>query len=145
MDKTRVLFVCVHNSARSQMAEAFLNAVAGDRFEAHSAGLEPGILNPVAVAAMKNIGIDISGNKTKSVFNFYKRGEIFRYVITVCDAVAAQRCPIFPGVHKTFQWDIPDPAATTGTDEERLRKTGEIRDTIKNKVEEFVKQVSGDL
>jgi len=139
MDKMKVLFVCVHNSARSQMAEAFLAANAGDRFAAYSAGLEPGTLNPLAVESMKEIGIDISGNKTKSVFDFYRRGEIFSYVITVCDAATAQRCPIFPGVHRTLQWSMPDPAAVTGSREERLKKTGEIRDMIKNKVNEFVK------
>ena len=93
MEKTRVLFVCNQNSARSQMAEAFLNNIAGDRFEAHSAGIEPGELNPLAVDAMKEVHIDISKNRTKSVFDLYKQGELYAHVITVCDAANVQRCP----------------------------------------------------
>ena len=85
MNKKKVLFVCIHNSARSQMAEAFLKQMAGDRLEVESAGLEPGKLNPIVVEAMKEVGIDISQNKTKSVFDFYKQGKKYDYVITVCD------------------------------------------------------------
>ena len=95
-DKKRVLFVCVHNSARSQIAEAFLNALAGDRFEAMSAGLEPGTLNPLVVEVMKEVGIDISRNQTKSAFDLFKKGELFSYVITVCDAASAEHVPAFP-------------------------------------------------
>ena len=94
-ERIRVLFVCVHNSARSQMAEAFLNHLAGDRFEAESAGLEPGDLNPLAVEVMREVGIDISGNQTKSVFQFYKENRLYKYVVAVCDE-AAQTCSIFP-------------------------------------------------
>jgi arsenate reductase (thioredoxin) len=136
--KNRVLFVCIHNSARSQMAEAFLNNLAGGRFEAKSAGLEPGKLNPAAVEAMREIGIDISGNKTKSVFDFYKKGEKFDYVVTVCDAAASGRCPVFPGARETMHWGFPDPAGFNGTDEEKLQKTREIRDQIKEKIEGFI-------
>ncbi|MDD5007370.1 MAG: arsenate reductase ArsC [Syntrophorhabdaceae bacterium] len=139
MDKKRVLFVCVHNSARSQMAEAFLNALAGDRFEAHSAGLEPGVLNPLAVEVMKEIGIEISQNKTKSAFDLFKKGELFSYVVTVCDAASAEMCPIFPGlVTKTIHWSFEDPSAFTGTHEERLEKTRKVRDAIKRKIEEWL-------
>jgi arsenate reductase (thioredoxin) len=138
MEKNRVLFVCIHNSARSQMAEAFLNSLAGGRFEAKSAGLEPGKLNPVAVEVMREIGIDISGNKTKSVFDFYKKGEKFDYVVTVCDAAASERCPVFPGARKTMHWGFPDPSGLTGTNEEKLQKTREIRDLIKKKIEGFI-------
>ena len=95
-DKKRVLFVCVHNSARSQMAEAFLNTLAGDRFEAMSAGLEPGTLNPLVVEVMKEVGIDISRNQTKSAFDLFKKGELFSYVITVCDAASAESARFFP-------------------------------------------------
>ena len=91
----RVLFVCIHNSARSQMAEAFLNSLGGDRFEAMSAGLEPGVLNPLVVKVMQEAGIDISKNQTKSVFDLFDRGEAFAYVITVCDAARAEACPLF--------------------------------------------------
>lgn len=140
MDKQRVLFVCVHNSARSQMAEAFLNAVAGDRFEAHSAGLEPGVLNPLAVEVMKEVGIDISQKQTKSAFDLFKKGELFSYVVTVCDAASAEMCPIFPGlVTKPVHWSFEDPASLTGTHEERLEKTRQIRDAIKSKIEEWLR------
>src|SRR3974377_1305833 len=96
--KKKVLFVCIHNSARSQMAEAFLNQICRETFEAQSAGLEPGKLNPVVVEAMKEVGIDISANRTKEVFDMVKGGKTFSYVITVCDEASAERCPIFPGV-----------------------------------------------
>ncbi len=109
--KQRVLFICVHNSARSQMAEAFLREICGDQFEAHSAGLEPGELNPSAVEAMREIGIDISQKQTQSVFDVFKSGELFSYVITVCDETSAERCPIFPGVAKRLHWSFADPAA----------------------------------
>jgi len=143
MDKKMVLFVCVHNSARSQMAEAFLNALAGDRFEAHSAGLEPGVLNPLAVAVMKEIGIDISQKKTKSAFDLFKKGELFSYVVTVCDEASAEMCPIFPGlVTKTIHWSFEDPSALTGTHEERLEQTRKIRDTIKSKIEEWLNEIT---
>ena len=140
MDKKKVLFVCIHNSARSQMAEAFLNLLAGDRFKAESAGLEPGILNPLAVEAMKEIGIDISGNKTKSVFDFIEQGKLFNYVITVCDETSGSRCPIFPGHAKRLHWNFADPSALEGTHREKLEKTREIRDQIRAKTEAWIKE-----
>src|ERR1700741_4752481 len=97
--KRKVLFVCIHNSARSQMAEAFLNQICGDRFEAHSAGLEPGKLNPIVVEAMEEIGLDISRNQTKAVPDMIQSGKPFAYVITVCDETSAERCPILPGTN----------------------------------------------
>src|SRR5574344_130132 len=102
MEKIKVLFVCIHNSARSQMAETFLNQLGGDKFEAESAGLEPGNLNPIVVDAMKEIGIDISNNKTNSVFDFYKSGKRYHFVFTVCDEASGEKCPIFPGNLKTM-------------------------------------------
>lgn len=135
---TKVLFICVHNSARSQMAEAFLNKLGDGRFQACSAGLEPGVLNPVAVEVMKEIDIDISGNKTKSVQQFLSSGESFDYVITVCDAASGERCPFFPGNVKREHWEFDDPSAFTGTYEEKLNRTREIRNKIKNKIEEFI-------
>jgi arsenate reductase len=133
--KQKVLFICVHNSARSQMAEAFLNNICGDYFEAHSAGLEPGKLNPLAVEAMREIRIDISQNQTQSVFDVFKSGELFPYVITVCDESNAERCPIFPGVTKRLHWGFSDPAALTGTRLERLAGTRRIRDQIRARIE----------
>jgi len=109
--KTKVLFVCVHNSARSQMAEAFLNRICPEEFEAHSAGLQPGKLNPVVVEAMREVGIDISGNQTKAVFDLFKSGQLFSHVITVCDETSAERCPIFPGVTTRLHWSFADPAS----------------------------------
>ena len=139
--KKKVLFVCIHNSARSQMAEAFLNQICGDEFEAHSAGLEPGKLNPVVVAAMQEIGVDISGSQTKAVFDFIKSGKMFAYVITVCDEASAERCPIFPGVTKRLHWSFPDPSGFKGTPEEKLAGTRTVRDTIKAKIEAWCAEV----
>jgi len=138
MEKRKVLFVCIHNSARSQMAEAFLRKLAGNRFEAHSAGLEPGTLNPIVAEAMKEVGIDISTYKTKSVFGFLKLGEFFSDVITVCDEASGQRCPMLPGVAKNIHWSFPDPSALTGTHAEKLEATRKIRDMIKSRIEEFI-------
>jgi arsenate reductase (thioredoxin) len=139
--KKKVLFVCIHNSARSQMAEAFLNKICGDEFEAHSAGLEPGKLNPTVVEAMREAGIDISGNQTKAVFDFVKSGETFAHVITVCDETSAERCPIFPGVTTRLHWSFPDPSKFQGTHEEKLARTRQIRDMIDQKVRQWCDQV----
>jgi arsenate reductase len=141
MTKKNVLFVCVHNSARSQMAEAFLKQVCGEQFEAHSAGLEPGKLNPIVVEAMKEVGLDISSNQTKAVFDMFKSGKIFAYVITVCDEASAERCPIFPGVTTRLHWSFPDPSAFPGTHDEKLARTREVRDTIKAKIEQWCAEV----
>lgn len=136
--KHRVLFLCIHNSARSQMAAAFLTELAGDRFEVESAGLEPGKLNPLAVAAMRDAGIDISGNRTQSVFDLYAGGRRFDTVISVCDAASAERCPIFPGSHARLNWAFADPSAFTGSDDERLRQTIDVRDAIRGKVRDWI-------
>lgn len=140
MVKLKVLFVCVHNSARSQMAEAFLNKLADEKFYAESAGFEPGKLNPYVIEVMKEIGIDISKNRTKSVFDLFKQGHIFNFVIAVCDAANAERCPIFPGVTKRLSWSFEDPASFTGSPEEILAKTRLISDKIKDEVEKFVSE-----
>lgn len=140
MSKIKVLFICIHNSARSQMAEAFLNKLGSDKFIAESAGLEPGKLNPFVVKAMAEIGYDISKNKTKSVYDIYKSGKTYDYVITVCDKDAAERCPIFPGNVKKLHWGFKDPSSFHGTDEEKLIFTKKVRDEIKSKIEEFIAQ-----
>ena len=140
MDKKKVLFICVHNSARSQMAEAFLRQLAGDRFEVESAGLEPGKLNPLAVDAMKEAGMDISGNKTKSVFDLYKADKKYDYVITVCDN-ARESCPLFPGKARYIHWDIEDPSFIGGSLESRLEKFRETRDKIEKHILDFLKEV----
>jgi arsenate reductase len=139
--KQKVLFVCIHNSARSQMAEAFLNQICSGTFEAQSAGLEPGKLNPVVVEAMREVGIDISGNATKAVWDFIKAGQVFSYVITVCDETSAERCPIFPSVTKRLHWGFPDPSSFQGSPEEKLAGTRKVRDTIKAKIEAWCAEV----
>ena len=133
--KQKVLFICVHNSARSQMAEAFLNEICGDHFDAHSAGLEPGTLNPLVVEAMREIGIDISHKRTQSVFDVFKADDLFANVITVCDESSAERCPVFPGDAKRLHWSFPDPSALSGSRDERLAGTRRIRDQIRARIE----------
>jgi len=142
-EKIKVLFVCSHNSARSQIAEAFLKKLGGNRFDVMSAGLEPGNLNPIAIEVMKEIGIDISGNKTKSVFDLYKQGLKFHYIITVCDKSAAEKCPIFPGLlTKTIHWNFEDISTFQGNYEEKLEQARKLRDKIKSAVELFIKENS---
>jgi arsenate reductase len=137
----RVLFVCIRNSARSQMAEAFANIDGKGLVFAESAGLEPGELNPLAVEVMKEVGIDISGNKTKSVFDFYKQGKLYDYVITLCDETQAERCPIFPGFAIKLHWPFEDPAAVEGDPQEKLAKIRQIRDQIREKVREWLRTI----
>lgn len=141
MDKDKVLFVCVHNNARSQMAEAFLKDMAGKRFEVQSAGFEPAPLNPLAVAAMAEEGLDISKNQAQSVLKLYQGGRLFAYVITVCSE-AEDRCPVFPGITKRLHWPFPDPSALEGSWEEKMAATRRIRDQIKQKVQRFVAEHS---
>jgi arsenate reductase len=135
--KQSVLFICVHNSARSQMAEAFLNHLCPDDFIAESAGMEPGQLNPLVVEAMLEVGIDISGKSTKGVFDLFKAGRLFAHVISVCDAAATERCPVFPGFCQRHQWSFPDPSAVTGTREQRMEKIRAIRDSIREHVADW--------
>lgn len=134
MKKKKVLFVCIHNSARSQMAEAFLNQIAGDRFEVESAGIEPGKLNPVVIEVMREAGLDISQNPTKSVASVIEGGTVFDYVVTVCDDTSAERCPIFPGGGERLHWGFADPSRFTGTPEEKLASTRLVRDEIREKI-----------
>lgn len=141
MNKIKILFVCIHNSERSQMAEAFVNTYHNENFYAESAGLEPGTLNPLVVKSMSEIEIDISNNKTKDVFDFFIKGKVFDYVITVCDEASEQKCPIFPGALKKINWSIEDPSSFTGTEAEKLFKIAKTRNTIKTKVEEFIKSI----
>jgi arsenate reductase len=125
------------------MAEAFLNQECGDQFEAHSAGLEPGRLNLMVVEAMNEVGIDISGHKTKSVSDMINSGKTFSYVITVCDETSAERCPIFPGMTTRLHWGFPDPSSFSGTHEEKFSKTREVRDAIKEKIAQWCEENCG--
>ena len=135
--KKKVLFICVHNSARSQMAAALLNKRCGELFEAESAGLEPGTLNSLAVEVLHERNIDISGNKTQAVFDVFKSGQLFAYVITVCDESEAAGCPIFPGVTTRLHWSFPDPSKFGGTLGEKLEQTRQVRDKIDKQVQQF--------
>lgn len=137
----KVLFVCTHNSARSQMAETFLNDLGKGRFVAESAGLEKGELNPVVVEVMAELGYDISQNQTDSVFDFFKEDRKYDYVIKVCDQSNAQRCPIFPSAKIAWNWDFRDPSSFAGTHEERLAETRVVRDLIRERIEEFLRVV----
>jgi arsenate reductase len=136
----KVLFVCIHNSARSQMAEAFLNRLGKGNFIAESAGIEAGTLNPFVIEAMSELGYDISKNQTKSVFDFFKEGRTYSAVIKVCDQANGQRCPIFPKTLINLSWNLEDPSSFEGTHEEKLERTRHIRDQIKIKVEEFISE-----
>ncbi len=137
MNKQKVLFICIHASARSQMAEAWLNHLCGDFFEAQSAGLEPGVMNPLVVEAMREVGIDLSQKGTQGVFDVWKSGQLFAYVVTVCDQASAERCPIFPGPTRRLHWGFPDPSALTGSREAKLEGVREIRDEIRRKIKEW--------
>lgn len=136
-----VLFVCIHNSARSQMAEAFVNANCEGRLRAYSAGLERGTLNPIVVAGMRELGIDIANNETKSVTEPRIRDREYDYVVTVCDEASAEACPIYPTQGERLHWGFPDPSSFTGTEEERLQRTRDVRDAIAERVRTWCAQV----
>lgn len=135
MERRRVLFVCTHNSARSQMAEAMVNAWAGDRFEAHSAGTHPQPIRPGAVQVMAEIGIDIGSQVSKPIDRY--RGEPFHWFVTVCDD-ARQNCPTFPGAEQSAHWSIPDPSLATGGEEERLAAFRQARDNLRDRIHMFL-------
>jgi arsenate reductase len=137
MPKQKVLFICVHNSARSQMAAALLNKTCTEFFDAESAGLEPGTINPLVIAVLQELGIDISKNKTQCVFDVWKSRQIFQFVITVCSEAEAEGCPIFPGVTTRLHWPFEDPSKLSGTREEQLEKTRQVRDQIQAKIDSF--------
>ena len=137
MNKIKVLFLCTNNSARSQMAEAFLRSYAGDRFEAYSAGIEPKDIHPLAKKVMNELGIDISGQHSKALKDYM--GKIhFGYLITVCSEADANCPTTFPGMGKRLRWDLEDPAKFKGTDHEKLNKFREIRDQIRKRIVEWV-------
>ncbi len=133
--KQHVLILCTHNSARSQMAEALLNSIAGERIEAYSAGSAPGRVNPFAIEAMSEIGIDISAARSKHLNEFLDGG--IDVVITVCDD-ANESCPVFPGNPERIHWSFPDPSAVTGTYEERLAAFRAVRDGLRERLERWL-------
>ena len=134
----KVLVVCVHNSARSQIAETLINDLGKGYFVAESAGIEKGSLNPYVVKAMKEQGYDISKNETNSVFEFFKEGRSYTFVVKVCDQINGQKCPVFPHALKEFYWNIPDPSDLTGCEEEILTEVRTIIAMIKEKVISFI-------
>ena len=139
MEKKKVLFVCIHNSARSQMAEELLRKMAADRFETESAGIEPGQLNPLVVEVLKEEGIDISGKATQSVRDLLDAGKSYDFVITVCDEGNAERCPIFPAGMK-IHWSFADPSRFEGSREEKIGKVREVYGQIKSKIEAWLRE-----
>jgi arsenate reductase len=139
--RSEVLFVCVRNSSRSQMAEAFLNDLCPDDFIAESAGLEPGTLDPLAVALMQEVGIDISACESKSVFDIFKAGKTYAHVITVCDEASSERCPVFPGRARRRHWSLKDPVSLKGSWEERLSQARPIRDEIRSRILAWCKEM----
>ncbi len=132
MDKQRVLFLCTHNSARSQMAEGLLRHLAGDRFDAYSAGTEATCVRPLAIRAMAEVGVDISGQESKTLDRYL--GEPFDAVVTVCDQ-ANEACPLFLGAKERLHWSFPDPSRATGTEEEQLATYHTVRDAIRARIE----------
>jgi arsenate reductase (thioredoxin) len=132
-ERSGVLFLCTHNSARSQMAEGLLRHLAGDRFEAYSAGTEATHVRPLAIRAMDEIGMDISGQESKTLNRYL--GVPFDYVITVCDK-ANEACPFFPGAKNRLHWSFEDPAQATGSEEERLGVFRRARDKIRERIEQ---------
>jgi arsenate reductase (thioredoxin) len=140
MSKTRVLFMCTGNTARSQMAEAFLRAYAGDRYDAFSAGLEPREINPLTIAVMEERGFDLSDQSAKGLKEFLGKVH-FGYLITVCSRAEAE-CPTFPGMGMREFWPFEDPAALDGTEEERMAKFREVRDAIETRIREWIAENS---
>ncbi|QTA83574.1 Arsenate reductase [Desulfonema limicola] len=138
--KIKVVFICVHNSARSQIAEAYLKSIGKDMFEVQSAGLEPTQINPFVVEAMKEEGIDLSKKQTQSVFKLFQQGALFDYVITVCRD-SEIKCPVFPGITKRLNWAFEDPESFHGNNDEILKQVKKLRDRIKVKIQEWIIQV----
>ncbi len=134
----RVLFVCIHNSGRSQMAEAFLNELGGPEFVAESAGVDPHPVNPEVVEVMKEVGHDLSDAESDNIVDFFRQGRLYEQVIDVCERGTEQDCPVFPGVRRTLHWPYPDPAALAGDESERLEALRGIRDQIRSRVDEWL-------
>jgi arsenate reductase len=139
MKSGRVLFLCTGNSARSQMAEAFLRKYAAGRFEAYSAGLDPKELNPLTIKVMEEAGFDMSGHRSKGIGEYMGK-VLFQYLVTVCDD-ADKNCPaVWPGVNQRMHWSFEDPAKLEGTDEEKLAKFRQVRDLIGARVKAWLSE-----
>jgi len=138
--KFKVLFLCSHNSARSQIAEALLRHYAPDRFEAYSAGLEPSEVNPYTRKALDELGLDMEGQYAKSLLDFWGGKHHFTYLITVCDKAEA-KCPLFPFATHRLYWPFEDPSSFQGTAAEKLEKFRQVRDQIAAKIREWVHEL----
>lgn len=138
----RVLFVCVHNSARSQMAEAFLRRLAGGDVQIESAGLSPTSIHPLVVAVMAEAGFDLSGARTQRVFDLFREGRLYDYVVTVCRESLEGQCPVFPGVVRRLHIPFDDPAAVTGSETEKLNQVRVIRDAIRDAMEGLAREIA---
>ena len=134
----RILFVCIHNSGRSQMAEAFLNELGGPEFIAESAGVNPRPINPEVVEVMKEVGHDLSDAESDNIVDFFREGRLYEQVIYVCEREAEQDCPVFPGVRRILHWPYPDPAALEGNEQERREALRAIRDQIRQRIAEWL-------
>jgi arsenate reductase len=141
MPRLKVLFVCVHNSARSLMAESCLNRWGGERFEVSSAGLSPGTVNPLVVEVMKEWGVDLSQRRGQSVFDLFKAGKLYDYVISVCDESSAEHCPVFPGITRRLHWSFEDPGLFQGAREDRLEETRRLRNRIDMRIQDWLKEL----
>ena len=137
----RILFVCIHNSARSQMAEAYLGRLCGPACTVESAGLRPTAINPLVVTAMAEDGLDLSRATTQSVFELFRAGRLYDYVITVCRESLEGQCPVFAGVVRRLHIPFDDPAAATGTAEEQLAQVRSIRDQIRRTMETLARDI----
>ncbi|MFO8065291.1 MAG: arsenate reductase ArsC [Spirochaetota bacterium] len=144
MPKHRILAICIHNSARSQMTEAYLKHYGGDAVEVESAGIEPGTVNPVVVELLREDGIDISGKGTQSVFDLHSTGRSFDYVIAVCDPESAERCPIFPAEKERLHWPFADPSKAEGTLDEKKAFVRPIRDQIRDRTARFIERLTAE-
>lgn len=140
----RVLFICVHNSARSQMAEAYLEKFCGEAAEVTSAGLDPTSVNPLVVTVMAEEGIDLSGKATRKVFDLYRDGLLFDYVVTVCEESLEGQCPVFPGVTHRLHLPFPDPATVEGSETEKLAAVRVIRDSIRERMRALAGQIMAE-
>jgi arsenate reductase (thioredoxin) len=140
VEKAKVLFLCTGNSARSQMAEAFLRKHAGDRFEVHSAGMEPKGINPYTMRVMEELGLSLDGHRSKPLTQYMGKVD-FDYLITVCSD-ADERCPFFPGMGERLHWGFEDPAAVAGTEEEIVAKFREVRDQIDERIRGWLKEAA---
>ena len=137
----RVLFICIHNSARSQMAEEYVRRFGGEDFQVESAGLAPTSINPLVVEVMAEEGVDLAGKRTRKAFDLFRAGQMYDYVVTVCSESVEEQCPVFPGVTHRLHLPFPDPAQASGDHEQKLAQVRAIREAIKQKMAEFVSWV----